>query len=59
MNNKNITPNKVTYQKLLRAYCQQRDIAGASSLLEKMKNEGMPINEYVFNSLIYGHCQLK
>ncbi|XP_064484083.1 leucine-rich PPR motif-containing protein, mitochondrial-like [Ornithodoros turicata] len=52
-----IQPNRVTYQRLIHAYCQEGDIAGASKILEYMKDKELPINEKVFNSLITGHAR--
>ena len=59
LSEKNLTPNKVTYQRLLKAYCLQGNIAGASDILEKMKDEKLGLNEEIFNSLIDGHFQVK
>lgn len=52
-----IEPNRVTYQKMIAAYCQQGDIAGATKILEIMKNKDLPLCENVFNSLIMGHSE--
>ncbi|KAK0180863.1 hypothetical protein PV327_003200 [Microctonus hyperodae] len=52
-----IEPNRVTYQNLIASCCQQGDIAGATKILEIMKNKGLPLCENVFNSLIMGHSQ--
>lgn len=53
----NILPNRVTYQRLIAAYCQNGDIDGASTILGFMKNKDLPITEAVFNSLITGHAR--
>uniref|UniRef100_A0AAR5PUS4 Pentacotripeptide-repeat region of PRORP domain-containing protein n=1 Tax=Dendroctonus ponderosae TaxID=77166 RepID=A0AAR5PUS4_DENPD len=57
MENKGIEPNRVTYQRLISAYCQYGDIEGATKILEYMKEKQMPVNENVFNALIFGHSQ--
>jgi len=54
---KSITPNRVTFQHLITGYCQNGDIAGASRILEYMRDKGLPINKMVFNALIMGHSQ--
>ena len=48
-------PNKETYQCLISRHCQEGDIEGASKVLQLMKNQGIKINENMFNSLILGH----
>ncbi|KAI8483976.1 hypothetical protein Bbelb_382390, partial [Branchiostoma belcheri] len=55
MEAKDIQPNRVTYQHLVMAYCQQGDIEGARKVLEFMKTKDFPITESVFNALITGH----
>ncbi|CAH1263463.1 LRPPRC [Branchiostoma lanceolatum] len=55
MEAKDIQPNRVTYQHLVMAYCQQGDIEGARKVLEFMKTKDFPITEGVFNALITGH----
>ncbi|XP_074662097.1 leucine-rich PPR motif-containing protein, mitochondrial-like [Tubulanus polymorphus] len=57
MEENNITPNRVTYQRLVASFCQDGDIQGASQILEHMKSKGIPINEHVFNSLVTGHMR--
>uniref|UniRef100_A0A8C6T4Z8 Leucine rich pentatricopeptide repeat containing n=1 Tax=Neogobius melanostomus TaxID=47308 RepID=A0A8C6T4Z8_9GOBI len=52
----NILPNRVTYQRLIAAYCRNGDIDGASAILGFMKSKDLPITEAVFNSLITGHA---
>ncbi|CAL9687780.1 unnamed protein product [Knipowitschia caucasica] len=52
-----ILPNRVTYQRLIAAYCQNGDIEGASTILGFMKNKDLPITEAVFNSLVTGHAR--
>ena len=37
-------------------YCQAGNIAGATTVLEHMKEQEMAINEAVFLSLLTGHC---
>lgn len=51
----NISPDRVTYQRLINQYCLQGDINGATTLLEKMKDLGMELNELVFSALILGY----
>ncbi|XP_077351806.1 leucine-rich PPR motif-containing protein, mitochondrial [Festucalex cinctus] len=53
----NIPPNRVTYQRLITAYCQSGDIEGASTILGFMKSKDLPITEAVFNALITGHAR--
>ena len=53
-NERGITPNRVTYQHLIARFCNMGDIAGATTILEFMKQKDMSINESVFNSLITG-----
>ncbi|XP_033096659.1 leucine-rich PPR motif-containing protein, mitochondrial-like [Anneissia japonica] len=57
MEAKGIEPNRVTYQRLIAAYCQMGDIDGATKILEFMKSKDLPITEGVFNSLIEGHAK--
>jgi leucine-rich PPR motif-containing protein len=57
LENKGVEPNRVTFQRLISAYCQQGDIEGATRILEFMKEKQMPVNENVFNALIVGHSQ--
>ncbi|XP_023247961.1 leucine-rich PPR motif-containing protein, mitochondrial [Copidosoma floridanum] len=52
---KNITPNRVTFQRLIEQYCKKGDIAGATKILEHMSEHDIPLNESIFNSLILGH----
>ena len=47
---------QVTYQRLISANCLKGDLNGASKILEKMKEENLPINEHIFNALITGHA---
>ncbi|KAJ8418453.1 hypothetical protein AAFF_G00141620 [Aldrovandia affinis] len=53
----NVQPNRVTFQRLIAAYCQEGDIEGASKILGFMKSKDMPITEAVFNSLVNGHAR--
>ncbi|XP_063958510.1 leucine-rich PPR motif-containing protein, mitochondrial-like [Lytechinus pictus] len=50
-----IDPNRITYQRLISAYCLQGDIQGATKILEFMKSKDLPVTEGIFNSLITGH----
>jgi len=50
-----INPDKETFQCLISRHCQQGDIDGASKILQRMKLQGLKINENIFNSLIIGH----
>uniref|UniRef100_A0A671YFQ0 Leucine rich pentatricopeptide repeat containing n=1 Tax=Sparus aurata TaxID=8175 RepID=A0A671YFQ0_SPAAU len=52
----NVQPNRVTYQRLIAAYCLNGDIEGASTILGFMKTKDLPITEAVFNSLVTGHA---
>ncbi|XP_048060556.1 leucine-rich PPR motif-containing protein, mitochondrial [Megalobrama amblycephala] len=53
----NVQPNRVTYQRLIAAYCEDGDIEGASTILGFMKSKDLPITEAVFNSLVTGHAR--
>jgi len=51
-----IAPNRVTFQHLVGLYCMKGNITGATTILEHMKSQNMPINEAIFISLLKGHC---
>ncbi|XP_069549086.1 leucine-rich PPR motif-containing protein, mitochondrial [Brachyistius frenatus] len=53
----NVQPNRVTYQRLIAAYCYNGDIGGASTILGFMKTKDLPITEAVFSSLVTGHAR--
>ncbi|KAM6956562.1 leucine-rich PPR motif-containing protein, mitochondrial [Aplochiton taeniatus] len=53
----NVHPNRVTFQRLIAAYCHEGDIEGASTILGFMKSKDLPITEAVFNSLVTGHSR--
>ncbi|XP_028279212.1 leucine-rich PPR motif-containing protein, mitochondrial [Parambassis ranga] len=53
----NVLPNRVTYQRLIAAYCHDGDIEGASTILGFMKSKDLPITEAVFSSLVTGHAR--
>jgi len=55
MESNGVSPNRVTYQHLIGLYCMEGNIAGATTVLEQMKQEDLAINESVFHSLLYGH----
>lgn len=57
MEAKDILPNRITYQRLIHAYCSTGDLEGAFKVLEIMKTKDFPITENVFNSLITGHSK--
>ncbi|NXA46112.1 LPPRC protein, partial [Nothocercus julius] len=57
MEEANVQPNRVTYQRLIAAYCNEGDIEGASKILGFMKNKDLPITEVVFSSLVIGHAR--
>ncbi|KFM06912.1 hypothetical protein AS27_01430, partial [Aptenodytes forsteri] len=57
MEEANAQPNRVTYQRLIAAYCNEGDIEGASKILGFMKNKDLPITEAVFSSLVKGHAR--
>ncbi|KAK7104135.1 leucine-rich PPR motif-containing protein, mitochondrial-like [Littorina saxatilis] len=52
-----VTPNRVTYQRLIARFCNMGDIQGATQVLEHMKKAALPINDQVFNSFITGHLR--
>ena len=55
MESNGVSPNRVTYQHLIGLYCMEGNIAGATTVLEQMKQEDLAINESVFHLLLYGH----
>ncbi|XP_060610370.2 leucine-rich PPR motif-containing protein, mitochondrial [Anolis sagrei] len=57
MEEANVQPNRVTYQRLIAAYCNKGDIEGASKILGFMKSKGLPITESVFSALVTGHAR--
>ncbi|NXJ00400.1 LPPRC protein, partial [Psophia crepitans] len=57
MEEANVQPNRVTYQRLIAAYCDEGDIEGASKILGYMKSKDLPITEAVFSSLVKGHAR--
>ncbi|XP_068927709.1 leucine-rich PPR motif-containing protein, mitochondrial isoform X2 [Petaurus breviceps papuanus] len=57
MEEANIQPNRVTYQRLIAAYCNKGDIDGASKILEFMKTKDLPVTEIVFSTLVTGHAR--
>ncbi|XP_013372996.1 PREDICTED: leucine-rich PPR motif-containing protein, mitochondrial [Chinchilla lanigera] len=57
MEEANVQPNRVTYQRLIAAYCNVGDIEGASKILEFMKTKDLPVTEAVFSALITGHAK--
>ncbi|XP_044519217.1 leucine-rich PPR motif-containing protein, mitochondrial [Gracilinanus agilis] len=57
MEEANIQPNRVTYQRLIAAYCNEGDIEGASKILGFMKTKDLPVTEIVFSTLVTGHAR--
>ncbi|XP_051016782.1 leucine-rich PPR motif-containing protein, mitochondrial [Acomys russatus] len=57
MEGANIQPNRVTYQRLIAAYCNSGDIEGASKILGFMKTKDLPVTEAVFSALVTGHAR--
>ncbi|XP_072533831.1 leucine-rich PPR motif-containing protein, mitochondrial [Salminus brasiliensis] len=57
MEEANVQPNRVTYQRLIALYCQSGDLDGASEILTFMKSKDLPITEAVFSSLVMGHSR--
>ncbi|XP_007942609.1 leucine-rich PPR motif-containing protein, mitochondrial [Orycteropus afer afer] len=57
MEEANIQPNRVTYQRLIAAYCNVGDIEGASKILGFMKSKDLPVTEAVFSALVTGHAR--
>ncbi|KAJ7341150.1 hypothetical protein JRQ81_004938, partial [Phrynocephalus forsythii] len=57
MEEANVQPNRVTYQRLIAACCSKGDIAGASNILSFMKSKDLPITESVFSALVTGHAR--
>uniref|UniRef100_A0AAA9S7U0 Leucine-rich PPR motif-containing protein, mitochondrial n=1 Tax=Bos taurus TaxID=9913 RepID=A0AAA9S7U0_BOVIN len=53
----NVQPNRVTYQRLIAAYCNMGDIEGASTILGFMKTKDLPVTEAVFSALVTGHAR--
>ena len=52
-----IEANRVTFQHMIAKFCSLGDIQGATTILEHMKEQRLPINENVFHSLIVGHAR--
>ncbi|OQR76948.1 hypothetical protein BIW11_00514 [Tropilaelaps mercedesae] len=57
MRNAGIVPNRVTYQRFIQRYCEMGNIAGATELLEILRNEQRPLSEQVFNAFVKGHLR--
>ncbi|XP_059104392.1 leucine-rich PPR motif-containing protein, mitochondrial [Peromyscus eremicus] len=57
MEGANVQPNRVTYQRLIAAYCDAGDIEGASKILGFMKTKDLPVTEAVFSALVTGHAR--
>ncbi|XP_066123121.1 leucine-rich PPR motif-containing protein, mitochondrial [Saccopteryx bilineata] len=57
MEEAHIQPNRVTYQRLIAAYCNVGDIEGASKILGFMKTKDLPVTEAVFSALVTGHAR--
>lgn len=57
MEEANIQPNRVTYQRLIASYCNMGDIEGASKILGFMKTKDLPVTEAVFSALVTGHAR--
>ncbi|PNI47971.1 LRPPRC isoform 4 [Pan troglodytes] len=57
MEEANIQPNRVTYQRLIASYCNVGDIEGASKILGFMKTKDLPVTEAVFSALVTGHAR--
>lgn len=51
----NLKPDRVTYQRLIEHHCLWGDINQALSLLEKMKENGFPLSEWIFAALMNGY----
>jgi leucine-rich PPR motif-containing protein len=49
-------PNRVTFQHLVGLYCNAGNVAGATTVLEHMKEQDMAISEHVFLGLLSAHC---
>lgn len=50
-----ISPDRLNYQKQIHDFCLQGDINGATTVIEKMKQSGMEMNESIFSALIIGY----
>uniref|UniRef100_A0A670XQ10 Leucine rich pentatricopeptide repeat containing n=1 Tax=Pseudonaja textilis TaxID=8673 RepID=A0A670XQ10_PSETE len=57
MEEANVQPNRVTYQRLIAAYCNKGDIDGSSKILNIMKSKDLPITELIFSALVTGHAK--
>ncbi|XP_070590637.1 leucine-rich PPR motif-containing protein, mitochondrial [Erythrolamprus reginae] len=57
MEEANVEPNRVTYQRLIAAYCNKGDIDGSSKILNIMKSKDLPITELIFSALVTGHAK--
>ena len=56
LDSNNKAPNSVTFQHCVALYCQAGDIAGATTVLQHMKENDLAINESVLLSLLSAHC---
>ena len=50
-----MTKNNINYFPL---FFQDGDLNGTTTILEHMKEEGAPVNEPIFESLVYGHAKM-
>ena len=57
MEKNGVDTNRVTFQHLIAKFCSSGDIQGATTILEYMKEQRLPVNENVFHSLIIGHSR--
>ena len=57
MEKNGIEANRVTFQHMIAKFCSSGDIQGATTILEHMKEQRLPVNENVFHSLIVGHSR--
>ena len=57
MEKNGVETNRVTFQHLIAKFCSSGDIQGATTILEYMKEQRLPVNENVFHSLIVGHSR--
>merc|ERR1712060_727936 len=58
MEKNGVEANRVTFQHLIAKFCLSGDIQGATTILEHMKDQKLPVNENVFHSLIVGHSRI-
>ena len=58
MESKGVAPNRTTFGCLVARFCQMGDMNGALAILSHMKEAEMPLDHFIFHSIIMGHCMI-